>query len=206
AARDGGRRRVGDPEVLLEGGGGEEDLDQLARDIGDGELAKQLRLALQPLRHAVLEPVLDRLERGERCRVVAARRREDLLPGCPEDQPPAERVAVEQPRPEATRPLAPRAPAARHALRCGNGDVFEDGAMHELVDDAQTERLSGTLDLAREDAAEGRPGADQPGEPLAAASSRENTELHFGEAELGAGVIGGHAVPAGERELEPAAE
>src|SRR5438445_11968519 len=60
--------------------------------------------------------------------------------------------------------------------------------------------------LTREDDVEGRAGANQPGEPLAAARPRENAELHFREAELSPGVIGGHAVPAGEGELEPAAE
>src|SRR5205814_6268534 len=42
AAHDGGSRRVGDPEVLLESGGGEKDLDQLTRDVSDGELPEQL--------------------------------------------------------------------------------------------------------------------------------------------------------------------
>src|SRR2546423_13370768 len=83
---------------------------------------------------------------------------------------------------------------------------LEDGRMDQLVHDAQTERLLGAFDLAREDDVEGRAGANQPGEPLAAARPRENAELHFREAELGPGVIGGHAVPAGEGELEPAAE
>ncbi len=78
--------------------------------------------------------------------------------------------------------------------------------MHQLVHDAQTERLPGVLDLAREDDVERGAGADQPGEPLAAARPRENAELHLREAELGPGVIGGDAVPAGESELEPAAE
>ncbi len=78
--------------------------------------------------------------------------------------------------------------------------------MDQLVDDAQTERLLGAFDLAREDDVERRAGADQPGEPLAAARPRENTELHLGEAELGPGMIGRHAVPASEGELEPAAE
>src|SRR5438874_182781 len=36
AAHDGGSRRVGDPEVLLESGGGEKDLDQLTRDVKIG--------------------------------------------------------------------------------------------------------------------------------------------------------------------------
>src|SRR2546426_6255443 len=61
-SHDGGRRRVGDPEVLLESGGGEKDLDQLTRDVSDGELPEQLRLALQTLRHAVFQPMLHRLQ------------------------------------------------------------------------------------------------------------------------------------------------
>src|SRR2546426_5995192 len=43
-SHDGGRRRVGDPEVLLESGGGEKDLDQLTRDVSDGEDRKSTRL------------------------------------------------------------------------------------------------------------------------------------------------------------------
>src|SRR5439155_1224995 len=85
-----------------------------------------------------------------------------------------------------------------HALRRGDGDVLEDGGMDQLVHDAQTERLLGAFDLAREDDVEGRAGANQLGEPLAAARPRENAELHFREAELGPGGIGGHAVPAGD--------
>src|SRR2546427_3465115 len=158
------------------------------------------------LRHAVFQPMLHRLQRGERRGVVAARLREYLLPRGPEDQGPAQWVAVEQPSAEPARPLATRAPATCHALRRGDGDVLEDGGMDQLVHDAQTERLLGAFDLAREDDVEGRAGANQPGEPLAAARPRENAKLHFREAELGPGVIGGHAVPAGEGELEPAAE
>src|SRR3989475_10150897 len=150
--------------------------------------------------------MLHRLQRGEGRGIVAARLREYLLPRGPEDQGPAQRVAVEQPSAEPARPLPTRAPAACHALRRGDGDVLEDGGMDQLVHDAQTERLLGAFDLAREDDVEGRAGANQPGEPLAAARPRENAELHFREAELGPGVIGGHAVPAGEGELEPAAE
>src|SRR5207253_2078887 len=127
-------------------------------------------------------------------------------PAMPDPMSPAPTPPRRPTPPEATRPLAPRAPTARHALRGGDGHVLEDGGVYQLIHDAQPERLPGVLDFASEDDVERRPGTDQPGEPLAAAGPRENAELHFREAELGPGVIGGHAVAAGESELKPSAQ
>src|SRR2546426_468997 len=206
AAHDSGLRWVGDSEVLFESGRSEKDLDQLTRDVGDGELPEQLRLALQTFRHAVFESVLHRFQCGERRGIVAPRLGQDLLSGAAENQRPTQWVAVEQPSREAAGPFAPWAPPASHALRGGDGDVLENGRMDQLVDDAEAERLPGGFDLAGEDDVERRAGADQPGEPLATARARENAELYLREAELGPGVIGSHAVPAGERELEPTAQ
>src|SRR5436309_3337527 len=117
--------------------------------------------------------MLHRLQRGEGRGIVAARLREYLLPRGPEDQGPAQRVAVEQPSTEPARPLATRAPAACHALRRGDGDVLEDGGMDQLVHDAQTERLLRAFDLAREDDVERRAGANPAGEARAAARPQE---------------------------------
>src|SRR2546427_1160166 len=50
------------------------------------------------LRHAVFQPMLHRLQRGEGRGIVAARLREYLLPRGPEDQGPAQWEAVEQDR------------------------------------------------------------------------------------------------------------
>ena len=44
-----------DAVVLLERGGGEEDLDQLAGDVGHGQLAEFAVLLGQAVRHAVLQ-------------------------------------------------------------------------------------------------------------------------------------------------------
>src|SRR6267378_2304632 len=206
AAHDRRRRWVGDSEVLFESGSSEKDLDQLTRDVGDGQLPEQLRLALQTFRHAAFESVLHRFQCSERRGIVAARLGQDLLSGGAENQRPAQWVAVEQPSAKAARPLAPWAPSARHALRSGDGDVLENGGMDQLVDDAEAERLLGGFDLASEDDVERRAGADQAREPLATARARENAELYLREAELGPGVVGSHAVPAGERELEPTAQ
>src|SRR5216684_8724452 len=206
AAHDSGLRWVGDSEVLFESGRSEKDLDQLTRDVGDGELPEQLRLALQTFRHAVSESVLHRFQCGERRGIVAARLGQDLLSGGAENQRPAQWVAVEQPSAEPARPLAPWAPPARHALCSGDGDVLENGGMDQLVDDAEAERLLGGFDLSGKDDVERRAGADQSGEPLATARAWENAELYLREAELRPGVIGSHAVPAGERELESTAQ
>src|SRR5256884_9661060 len=98
-------------------------------------MPEQLRIALESLLIAVLRPVLARLQRRERRRVVAARLGHHLLSGGPKDQTPPQRVAVEQPPPKATRALAPRTPTSRHALRGGDGHVLEDGGVHQLIHD-----------------------------------------------------------------------
>src|SRR6266704_2490913 len=197
-----------DPEVLLERRGGEEDLHELARHVGDGKLAEQLRLALQSLLDPVLEPVLDRLEGGEGRRIVAAGLRQHLLTRRPEHEPAAQRVAVEQPgdeRPPSPSPAPPlRSPAARHPARRGDGDVLEDGGVHELVHDPEPERLARSLDLPRKDDVERGARADESRQSLAATGAGEDAELHFGQAELGLGVIRSDAVVAGEGELESA--
>src|SRR3989454_592299 len=118
AAHDSGLRWVGDSEVLFESGRSEKDLDQLTRDVGDGELPEQLRLALQTFRHAVFESVLHRFQCGERRGIVAARLGQDLLSGAAENQRPTQWVAVEQPSAEAARypqASANSSPPPRHA-------------------------------------------------------------------------------------------
>src|SRR5256712_2375331 len=202
----GGRSGVRHPEILLERGGGEEDLDELAGNVGDGELAEQLRLALEPRLEAVLQPVLDGVQRGEGRGIMASGLLLHLLPRRAEHEPPSQRVAVEQPAAESTPPLALRPPATRHATGGGEGDILQDRRVHELVHDAEAERLPGGLDLPGEDDVERGARTDQSRQPLAAARAGEDPELPLRAAELGLGVIGGHAVAAGERELEPAAE
>src|SRR5205807_154625 len=147
----GGRGRVGDAEVLLELARREEDLDELAGDVGDGELTEQLCLALQATGEPVGQAVLDRLERGERRRVVSLRLLQHLLARRAKHEAPPERVAVEQPPGEAARTLSLGAPSARHALRRGERDVPEKRGVDELIDDPEPEGLLRPLHLAGED-------------------------------------------------------
>src|SRR6266704_677139 len=201
-----GRRRVRDPEVLLERGGGEEDLDELAGDVGDGELAEQLRLALQPFPDAVLQPVLHRFERGKGRGIVAAGLLTHLLARRPKHELSPQRVAVEQPGDEDAAPPALGAPDARHPLRGGEGDVLQDRRRHELVHDPEPEGPRGGLHLPGEDHVERGARADESRQPLAPAGPWEDAELHLREPKLGLRVIRGDTVAAGERELEPAAQ
>src|SRR5207249_6950660 len=89
AGGGGGRGGVGHPEILLERGGGEEDLHELAGNVGDGELAKQLRFALKPRLEAVLQPVLDGVQRGEGRGIMAPGLLVHLLPRRAEHEPPS---------------------------------------------------------------------------------------------------------------------
>ena len=76
----------------------------------------------------------------------------------------------------------------------------------DLVHQAEAQRLGGALALAGENHVERRPQADQPRQPLTAARAGDQPELHFGQAELGLGVVGGDPVVAGEGQLQAAAE
>src|SRR5438094_454808 len=152
------------------------------------------------------EAIFDGLERGERRRVVALRLLEDLFARTPKHQPPAERIAVEQPPHEAAGALPPRAPAARHPFGGGEGDIRHDGGVHELVDEPEPKGLLRPLHFSREDHVERRARTDQARQPLAAARGRQHAQLHLGQTELRLGVVGSDAVMAGQSELEPAAQ
>src|SRR5207247_1004836 len=120
------RRRVRDAGIFLELIRRKKDLDQFAGDIGHRELSEQLRLAFQAFGDAVLQSVLYRLERGQRCGVVSTGPLEHQFARAAEREPPAERIAVEQKSEKAAGALAFGAPVARHALRGGQRDVGED--------------------------------------------------------------------------------
>jgi len=113
------------------------------------------------------------------CLSPCSRLRQHLLAGRAEHQPPAERIAVEQPAEEATGAPPSRSPAAGHAPRRGERDVPEDGVRHQLVDDADPECLLSPLDLPSQDHIERRPRPDEARQALATARSREDPELHL---------------------------
>jgi len=201
-----GGRCFRDARVFFELIRGEEDLDQLTRDIGDGELAEELGLALQAFGDAVFQAVLHRLERGGRRRVVTTGLCLDLLARRAEHEQPPERIAVEQPPDEPSRPAALGTPAARQAARGGERDGTENRRRHQLVHHAEPERLGGGLGLPGEDHIERCARTDEAGQALAAPRARQDTELDLGKADLRLGVIRRHAMRARERELEATAE
>ena len=128
----------------------------------------------------MLQAVLDRLERGERCRIVSTGPLKHLFARAAEHESPPERVAVEQRAEEPTGALAFGPPAAGHAPSGGQCDVGEDGRRHQLVRHAKAECLRGALALAGQNDVERRTETDEPRQALAAAGARENTELYFG--------------------------
>src|SRR5258705_119062 len=114
-----GGRCFRDSRVLFELIRSEEDLDQLTRDVGDGELAEQLGLALQAFGDSVFQAVLHRLERGGRRRIVTTGLCLDLLARRAEYEGSAQRITVEEPSDEPSGPAALGTPAARQAPRGG---------------------------------------------------------------------------------------
>src|SRR3989442_1155657 len=133
------RWRIGNAGVLLELIRSKEDLNQFARDIGDGELTEELRLPFQPLGDAVAHAVLDRLERSEWGRIMPAGFLQDLFPSGAIDAKSAQRIAIEQETHDATATLALRSPAAGHPSRGTDRDLSENCGRDQLVDHSQTE-------------------------------------------------------------------
>ncbi len=90
---------------------------ELAGHVRDGQLAEQLRFALESLGNSVPQAVLDGFERRQRSWIIAAGAFEHLLARHPEYDAPAQRIAVEQKSQETAESLSLRTPATRHAPR-----------------------------------------------------------------------------------------
>jgi hypothetical protein len=206
AASVGGRRRALDPGVRLQGGGREEDLHQLAGDVGHGELPEEPGLALEAFPDAGGQAVAHRFDGEQRRGVVAAGAAQDLPAGGAEHERPAGRGPIEQQAGESARTGAPRPPAVHHPLRRGQRDRPQQRGVHQLVHHAEPERLLGALGLAGEDHVEGGTRADQPWQALAPASAGEDAELDLRQADLRLRMIGGDPIVAREGELEAPAE
>src|SRR6185436_19094576 len=78
--------------------------------------------------------------------------------------------------------------------------------MHELVDEAELERLFGAHVLAGENEIQRVGKTNSTRQALRTARTRNQSELDFGESEDGFRMIRRNAVSAGERRFEPAAE
>ncbi len=124
-------------------------------------LPEHARLFAQSQLHAVRQPVLHHVDRGERRRIVAARLLDNALARLPVHQGASERVAVER-HGRDTAPTRVRSAAlwlqrpVRQLRRSPRGDLQENGRMHHLVHKADLERLLRAHVLSREDHVERR--------------------------------------------------
>ena len=103
----------------------------------------------------------------------------------------------------ALRGLAVAARAGRRALE---RDAAEDALRHQLVDQADLERLGGAFGLAGQDDVERGADPDEPGQALATARAGKDADLHLGKPDDGLGRVGGDPPGAGERQLAPQAD
>ena len=206
------RMRLGDGRldagILLERRCGEEEEDELARDVAGGELAEGARLLAEACLGAPVVARLDSRQRGERRGIVAVRLRHHPFARLTEDDRAAERVVLQQ-HARGAAPLGATASgqlAVRELARAVDGDFEEDRRMHELVHEPHL------IGLPRADVAPGEHHVertlqtDETRQPLRAAGTRDQPELHLWEGEHRLGVIGRDTVAAGERGLEAAAE
>ena len=203
--RHGGAGR--DAVVLLERRGGEEDLHQLARHVTHGQLAERTVLGGESGGDPLLQADAHRLERPQRSRVVAAGLGQHLLLGRAVDHAPAGGGAVERPvpagRPRGGGAARPRARGDRRrrraiARRMLGGTSSSTSPSRSALAPRSLRPVRIMSSAARAPMSRGR--RWQPPAP------GNEPELHLGQAELGLGMVGGDAVVAGERQLEPGAE
>ena len=202
----GGARR--DPVVLLERGGGEEDLHQLAGDVAHRELAEGVVLLGEPGGDPVLQPDAHRLQRGERRGIVAAgplaapapsRRGTPAggRPACgrgrdPASPPPRRRAAACRRAPAAS------PPPARCASRMLRGTTSSTRPRRSALAARSLLPVRIMSSAARRPISRGsRWQPPAPGMRPSCTSGRPSWVL---------AMIGRDAVVAGERQLEPAAE
>ena len=163
-----------DAVVLLERGGREEDLHQLAGHVAHRQLAEGAVLLGQSGGDALLQADPHRFERGERRRVVAAGLLEDLLAGAAIDQaaarPPCGRAAARAAPPFGVRwgrpSRASRSAAATATCRRMLGGTTSSTRPSRSA-------FGGALALAGQDHVQRRPRADEPGQAAGSRRPRE---------------------------------
>ncbi len=193
--------------VLPERGSGEEEMNQLPADGGHRHLAEQAGLFAKAVL-AILESGGDRVDGGERCRVVAARLLQRFLARLAQDDGTTDRVFLEEHAARASRTrrcvAAPLTggdfpgPASR--------DVDENGGMDHLVHQADLEGFPRANVAAGEDHVERRLQPDGAGQALGAAGAGKEPELDLGHREHGLRMIGRDAPGAGQRRLQAATQ
>src|SRR5262249_58172604 len=85
-----------DPGVLLQRGGGEEELAEPGADLGDQQLSEGASLGALTGLEALLQPLADHLQRTLGRGVVATALLEELLPRLGEEQPAAEGIPLQR--------------------------------------------------------------------------------------------------------------
>ncbi len=119
---------------------------------------------------------------------------------------PPENVGAEEAfvEPEAGAP-GPQAPVGQ-GEGCLRGHGHEQGQRHHLVHQGRLEGSLGFEAPAREDEIQAAGKADQARQPLRPPRPRQKSKRHLGKADHGLGIVGGHAVAAGERGLQSSAQ
>jgi hypothetical protein len=132
---------------------------------------------------------------------------EQLLPGILIYEAPARPGAVEQEARYAAPPsFRPLDTLTGEPIGGLDRDLSKHRRRDQLVDDAKAIGFAGTFGLAAQNDVERGAEPDETGKSLAATGRGDQAELDLGQAELGLGVIGGHAVVARERQFETGAE
>ncbi len=184
----------------LEALGEEEDADQVARGRRAGQLDHRAALGIQARADALAAAALPHVDQCVRRRIlVLARLARDLL-GHLRRQQLARRPGVGGPRGGA---LLERAHRALERQR--HGGVDQHRLVHDLVDQAQAARGAGRDGAAGEHQVHRRRRADQARQARTAAPAGEDAELGLGQADARGGIVGRHAIAAGQRDLGAAA-
>ena len=184
-----------------------EERQQVLADRRHRQLADGPGLGLQTGLVSPGDSSADDLERSQGGGIVTAGRPHRPLPGLVEENPPTDRIALQEQRLQVSataRGLRRRLSDQRPGL--APGPVVEAGGGQHGVDESQTERLARRHRLAGEDQIERCSDTDAPRQPGAAAPPGDDSQPDLRQADAQAVAVGGEDPARRQGELGTAAE
>jgi hypothetical protein len=202
-----GRGNAGrDAAVFLERRRGEEEEGQFLRHGARRHLAEQTRLFGETLLGAAVIARADGIECREQRRIMAARLLHRHFASLTEHHRATDRIVLEHHFLRAVLLLLVTTLAGRDLARPLDRHVTQDARMHELVDQADLQRLLGAHILAGENHVERTLQPDRLWQSLRSAGAGNQAKLHFGERKDGLRMFRSNAIRARERRFETATE
>src|SRR5262249_30427656 len=195
--------RLGRARIFLRALAQEEERDQITRDRMHEKIAGGLRFEREAFGLRAADGALEHVEDAKRRRIVAARLVQDALSRLRDHEGAPQRIAIDEPPlPRDPRGLGRRAQALGERALGAQAEVL---VRQDVVDQAHATRAPAVERLSAEQEIERGNEADQARQARRAAKRGQDAEAHFGKGEGGVARVGGEAITASQRQLEPAA-